>query len=427
MKKNEIYKSEVLDVTHEALGLCKIEGIPVFVSDALTGETVDVQILKANKKFAFGRTTHIHEKSEDRQKPPCDVFKPCGGCDLQHLKYAKQLELKKHIVENNLKRIGGFDVVVDDIIGMDNPFRYRNKVQYPVKANKVGFYAKRSNSIVEHTDCKVQSEVVNKIVNDLKHIVDPNIINIVFRTASEGIMLIFVSRKRRLDFSIDKILEKYKMIKTVVISIKREENNVILGKKNVTIYGDGYITDELLNKKYRISPRSFYQVNKTQTEVLYKKVIEYADLNKNQTVFDLYCGIGTIALSVADYAKNVIGIDSVKEAIEDANENAIINKVENVQFICNKAEVEVPKLYLEKVKADVVIIDPPRKGCDKVLINTLLEMKASKIVYVSCDSATLARDLKMLCETKYVIKNITAVDMFPHTKHVETVVLLERK
>ncbi|MBN2852488.1 MAG: 23S rRNA (uracil(1939)-C(5))-methyltransferase RlmD [Clostridia bacterium] len=428
LKKNEVYKVTILDVTHEGAGIAKIEGFPVFVNNALKDEVMDIHLIKVTSKYAIAKPIKIEKSSKDRVDPFCEVYKRCGGCDLQHMNYEAQLILKKQIVENNLRRIGGFkEIKVNEIIKMDNPFAYRNKVQYPVENNRAGFYAKNSHDIIEHDECLVQDEKVNEIMNYLKDKLDHNIRHVVFRIADEGIMLIFVSRTRTMGMDIESITKKFSIIKTVIMNYNISEGNVVMGYENTTLFGKGTIEDSLLDLTFRISPNSFYQVNKIQTEKLYSKVIEFAGENKNQTIFDLYCGIGTISLCVAKHFKNVFGIETVEAAVNDANINKEMNHIENVTFICNRAEDEIENLYMNNIKADVVIVDPPRKGCDQKLLDTINKMKAEKVIYVSCDSATLARDLKILCESDYIIKEIVAVDMFPHTKHVETVVLMSRK
>jgi len=428
IKKNNIYKLEIIDITHEGMGIAKYAAFPIFVAYALKDEVVDVKIIKVTKKYAIGKLVKIYKKAKDRVAPFCDVFKRCGGCDLQHINYKEQLNIKKQIVENNLRRIGGFtDIKVKEIIGMEYPYEYRNKVQYPILNNEVGFYAKKSHDIIVHNECKIQSDIINDIVDYLKQKLDNNIRHIVFRSGDEGVMLILVSNITSTNIDINKLIIKFPIIKTIVLNHNNTNTNVVMSKKNKILYGKGYIEDALLENTFRISPNSFYQVNKSQTEVLYKKAIQLANIDKTHTVLDLYCGIGTIALSVAKQAKKVIGIETVEEAIKDANVNKKNNKINNVQFICNKAEDEIVRLYDKEIKADVVIIDPPRKGCDRRLIDTIIKMNVNKIVYISCESSTLARDLEIFCKNYYNIKEVIAIDMFPHTKHVETVTLLERK
>ncbi len=427
IKKNQRHKVKILDMTHAGTGIAKIDGFPVFVSNTLTGEILDIHIIKANNKYAVAKPVTFYHKSKNRTEPFCDVFNRCGGCDLQHIKYEEQIVIKKQIVESNLKRIGGFDnLVVDEIIGMEKPYNYRNKAQYPVNEGNIGFYAKRSHTIIEHDKCLVQDERVTKIIEYFKTQETNHIKHLVFRIGDDKLMLIVVSNNRKPLFDIESLISTFPYITTIVLNYHPNETNVVLGKENITLYGDGYITDHLLEISYRISPNSFYQVNKIQTEKLYKEVIKFVGDTKDKTIFDLYCGIGTISLTIAKGAKKVIGIESVTEAVNDANINMKQNNIDNCEFICNKAEDEIINLYNNKITADIVIVDPPRKGCDKVLLDTIIKMNIEKMIYVSCDSATLARDLKILCDKDYKIENIVAIDMFPHTKHVETVVLLGR-
>ncbi len=428
IKKNQQHKVKILDMTHEGTGIAKIDGFPVFVSNTLTGELLDIHIIKANNKYAVAKPLKFYQKSKKRTEPFCDVFHRCGGCDLQHIKYEEQLIIKKQIVESNLQRIGGFnDLLVDEIIGMEKPYNYRNKAQYPVNEGKIGFYAKKSHTIIEHDKCLVQDERVTKIIEYFKNQEISHIKHLVFRIGDDKLMLIVVSNNRKPFFDIELLIATFPFITTIVLNYHPNETNVVLGKENITLYGDGYITDQLLEISYRISPNSFYQVNKVQTEKLYKKVIEFAGDTKNKTIFDLYCGIGTISLTMAKDAKKVIGIESVIEAVNDANINMKENSIDNCEFICNKVEDEIINLYNDNIIADIVIVDPPRKGCDRVLLDTIIKMNIEKMIYVSCDSATLARDLKILCDENYKVLNIVAIDMFPHTKHVETVTLLELK
>ena len=428
IKKNQKHKVKILDMTHEGTGIAKIDGFPVFVSNTLTSELLDIHIIKANNKYAVAKPLKFYQKSKKRTEPFCDVFNRCGGCDLQHIKYEEQLIIKKQIVERNLQRIGGFDnLLVDKIIGMEKPYNYRNKVQYPVNGGKIGFYAKKSHTIIEHDKCLVQDTRVTEIIEYFKNQEISYIKHLVFRIGDDKIMLIVVSNRKKPSFDIESLITSFPYITSIVLNYHPNETNVVLGRENITLYGNGYITDHLLEISYRISPNSFYQVNKIQTEKLYKKIIEFVGDTKDKIIFDLYCGIGTISLSMAKGAKKVIGIESVTEAVNDANFNMKQNNIVNCAFICNKAEDEIVSLYNNNVTADIVIVDPPRKGCDKVLLDTIIKMDIEKMIYVSCDSATLARDLKILCDKDYKVENIVAIDMFPHTKHVETVTLLELK
>ena len=450
LSKSKTYKIEITGLTHEGQGVGKIDGFVVFVDNALLGEIVDVNIIKQTKSYAVGTIAKLVKPSEKRVEPFCPVYDKCGGCSIQHMSYEEQLEFKTDTVRQSLKRIGGLEnVQVHDAIGMDSPFHYRNKVQYPVGTLgtdiKIGFYEKASHNIIDSDVCDIQpqeSNAIRDIVRDffkakgisiynentgkgfLRHVM----VRKGFRTNEIMVVLVVNGKKMPKSDELVKLLcDKYENIKSIVVNVNTKNTNIILGDKNTCIYGQGYISDYIGKYKFNISPLSFFQVNPTQTEVLYGKALEYAGLTGNETVFDLYCGIGTISLFLSEKAKKVIGVEVVPDAIEDAKRNAELNDISNAEFLVGEAEKVIPQLYDQGIRADVVVVDPPRKGCEEVLLRTLVDMQPQRIVYVSCNPSTLARDLKFLCENGFEVKEVQPVDMFPWTGHVENVTLLLRK
>lgn len=448
IKKNNIYTVEITGMTHDGKGVAKIENYSVFVENAIIGEQVELKLVKENKSYGYGKMIQIIKQSEKRIQPFCNVFNRCGGCSLQHMDYKAQLEFKTEVVKEALKRIGGIeDIVVHDILGMQCNKKYRNKAQYPVSINNktviIGFYAKRSHDIVDSVICGIQNKasddvraVVRQYIQDnmdLYNEYGDNFIKHVMvrtgHTSGEIMVAIIINRddipdKEKL---IESLVTKIPQIKSIIFNINKKNNKVILGKKNIKIYGKETIRDNIGRFQFDISPLSFFQVNPVQTEVLYSKVLEYAALNGNETVFDLYCGIGAISLFLSDKAKKVYGIEIVEDAVKDAIQNAKLNNVENVEFTAGQVEEVVPYLYKKGIKADVVVVDPPRKGCNQILLNTLVDMQPARIIYVSCNPSTLARDLKYLDENGYKAIEAQPVDMFPHTSHVECVVRIQCK
>ena len=462
MKKNELVTVKIEDIGVNGEGIGKIDGYTLFVKDALIGDRAEVKITKAKKNYGYARLMRILEPSKDRVEAKCPVARQCGGCQIQELSYEKQLEFKEKKVRGNLERIGGFaseqlDAVMEPICGMKEPFYYRNKAQFPFGTDKngnivTGFYAGRTHQIIPNTECalgvKQNKQILERIVQFMNtyHVTAYNeengegllrhaLIRYGFKTGE--IMVCLVVNGDKIPHSeklVDKLCEISGMT-SITLNVNRERTNVILGRELKTLWGQEYITDYIGNVKYQISPLSFYQVNPVQTENLYGQALEYAGLHGDETVWDLYCGIGTISLFLAQKAKQVYGVEIIPQAIEDAKNNANINGIENAQFFVGKAEEVLPKYYEdyardhggENAYADVIVVDPPRKGCDETLLGTMVQMQPERIVYVSCDSATLARDLKYLCENGYELKKVRAVDMFPNTVHVETVVLLSHK
>ena len=401
-------------------------------------------MLKVNKDYGFAKLVEVLEKSEERDEPICSVFGKCGGCSLQHINYEAQLDYKTNTVRNTLRKALGYDVDVEQTIGMGIPYNYRNKAQYPVVDDKIGFFAGRTHALIENEKCYIQNETSDKLAKDAFKILRKYNISSYNEKSGKGclrhiitrigihtgeLMLVLVTNEKNIrhkDEIVSELTKEYPTLKSIIQNVNMQNTNVILGNECVTLYGQEYITDILGEYKFKISPLSFYQVNPVQTEVLYNIAKEYANLQGTETVFDLYSGIGTISIFIADNAKKVYGVEVVEQAVFDAKENAEINEIRNVEFIQGEAEVIVPEMYKEGKKADVVFVDPPRKGCDEKLLETIKAMKAQKVVYISCNPATLARDLKYLTDNGYEIKKVQPVDMFPQTSHVENVVLLEK-
>lgn len=443
--KNEIINLKIEDIGSNGEGIGKLDGYTFFVKDALPGDLIEARITKENKNYGFARLEKILEPSVLRIEPPCKIASKCGGCQIQAMDYKSQLAFKENKVKNNLERIGGLkNLKINPIMGMEDPFRYRNKSQYPVGLNKegkivTGFFASRTHSIIETEDCIIGPPVNNEILEKIKSFMVSNKISTYDEKTHKGlvrhilirngfntgeIMVVLVINGKKLT-GWEVLVEDLKNIPditSIALNINTEKTNVILGDRIINLYGKGYITDKIKDLEFRISPLSFYQVNPLQTEILYGKALEYAGLTGKETVWDLYCGIGTISLFLAKAAGKVYGVEVVKEAIEDAKVNASINGISNAEFLVGEAENIVIK-----DKPDVVVVDPPRKGCDEKLLETIVKVRPERVVYVSCDSATLARDLKILCEKGYEVKEVQPVDMFPHSVHVETVVLLSQQ
>ena len=452
MKKDEIYQVIIEDMSHSGEGIGKVNGFPLFVKDAIIGDEVEVKVMKAKKNYAFARLMKVITPSAQRMNPPCPVHKQCGGCQIQAMDYVAQLSFKQNMVKNNLQRIGGFEnVVMDEIIGMQEPFRYRNKAQYPIGRNRegkiiAGFYAGRTHDIMACDDCllgaKENALILQKVIEYMENtgvepydessglgVVRHVLIRKGFATGQWMVCLVINATKLPHADILIKSLCRIPGMTSISFSSNMQRDNVIMGKSYETLWGQPYIQDNIKDIRYRISPLSFFQVNPIQTERLYAKALEYAGLTGEETVWDLYCGTGSISLFLAQKAKKVYGVEIIPQAIDDARKNAADNLIENAEFFVGKAEEVFVKEYEEnpqKATADVVVVDPPRKGCDEELLRAILKMGPKRIVYVSCDSATLARDLKILCEGEYELKKVQPVDLFPHTVHVETVVMLSR-
>ena len=462
MNKNDIVTVEITDIGVSGEGIGHVDGYTLFIKDAVIGDVVEAKVMKAKKNYGYARLMKVITPSEYRVEPKCAFARRCGGCQIQEMSYDRQLVFKDQKIRGNLERIGGFtkdqiDTVMQPVVGMEPPFGYRNKAQFPFGTDKegnpiTGFYAGRTHDIIANTDCALGVEQNKEILEIILQYMRENKIKSYDEKTGKGlirhalirygfktkeIMVCLVVNGKKLPKA-ERLIEKLIQIEgmtSVTISPNTRRDNVIMGDSYEILWGQGYITDYIGNVKYQISPLSFYQVNPVQTEKLYGLALEYADLKGDETVWDLYCGIGTISLFLAQKAKQVYGVEIVPQAIDDAKENAKINAIDNAEFFVGKAEEVLPEYYAEYERehngetahADVIVVDPPRKGCDETLLETIVKMQPEKVVYVSCDSATLARDLKYLCANGYEITVCRGVDQFPQSVHVETVVLLSRK
>ncbi len=451
IKKNDIYEVVIEDIGSTGEGIGKIDGYTLFVKDATIGDTVMAKVMKTKKNYGYGRLMEIVKPSPYRVTPRCENAKACGGCQIQHLSYEEQLKFKENKVKNLLERVGHVsDYVMHPILGMDEPYHYRNKAQFPVGLSKdgeivTGFYAGRTHAIIDTAHCYIQdpkNEIIMKLVktwmqenhvkpyNEEKH---QGLVRHVFtrigkHTGEIMVCLVINGQKIPNEQSFIEMLKDVEGMTSICLNVNTKKTNVILGSQMIYLWGEKYIVDKIGDVSYEISPLSFYQVNPSQTEVLYGKALEYAGLTGNEVVWDLYCGIGTISLFLAQKAKQVYGVEIVPEAIEDAKRNAARNHIDNAQFFVGKAEEVLPEEYEKnQIKADVIVVDPPRKGCDESLLACMVEMAPEKIVYVSCDPATLARDAGYLEQHGYKVKDVQCVDQFGHSVHVETVVLIMRQ
>lgn len=461
MNKNDIVTVEITDIGVSGEGIGHVDGYTLFIKDAVIGDVVEAKVMKAKKNYGYARLMKVITPSEYRVEPKCVFARRCGGCQIQEMSYDRQLVFKDQKIRGNLERIGGFtkdqiDTVMQPVVGMEHPFGYRNKAQFPFGTDKegnpiTGFYAGRTHDIIANTDCALGVEQNKEILEIILRYMRENKIKSYDEKTGKGlirhalirygfktkeIMVCLVINGKKLPKA-ERLIEKLIQIEgmtSITISPNTRRDNVIMGDSYEILWGQGYITDYIGNVKYQISPLSFYQVNPVQTEKLYGLALEYADLKGDETVWDLYCGIGTISLFLAQKAKQVYGVEIVPQAIDDAKENAKINAIDNAEFFVGKAEEVLPEYYAEYERehngetahADVIVVDPPRKGCDETLLETIVKMQPEKVVYVSCDSATLARDLKYLCANGYEIKMCRGVDQFPQSVHVETVCLLSK-
>ncbi|MCD8301065.1 MAG: 23S rRNA (uracil(1939)-C(5))-methyltransferase RlmD [Clostridiales bacterium] len=476
MKKNDEFIIKIEDMSVDGLGIGRYEGMTFFVKDALIGDIARVGVTKLKKTYGYARVIELIRPSPDRGEPPCPIHRRCGGCQIQALSYSKQLEFKQKKVENDLRRIGGFEEIpIEPIVGMKDPFHYRNKAQFPVGTDKdghiiAGFYAGRTHSIIPTGDCVVGVPVNREILDVVISFMEEHHISTYNEETGEGLVRHVLIRY---GFSTKEILVclvingqgfpgedelaerlwKIPGMTSFSVNINQRQDNVILGDETRFIRGKEYITDYIGEVKFQISPESFYQVNPVQTKVMYDLALDYAGLSGSETVWDLYCGIGTISLFMAKKAGWVYGVETVPQAVADAGRNAKINGIKNVEFIRGKAEEVLPEFcgqqpggdgsgkrgsgseaHVQKVldrnsrmaRPDVVVVDPPRKGCDERLLETIIEAAPDRIVYVSCNPSTLARDLRILCDGGYELKKVSPVDNFPQTVHVETVVLMSR-
>ncbi len=450
-KKNDSVTVSVTDMGQDGEGIGKAEGYTLFIKDAVVGDKVLAKVMKAKKNYGYARLMEVLEPSPDRVEPRCSCARQCGGCQIQALSYQRQLQFKEEKVRNVLERIGGFEKIpLQPIIGMEHPYRYRNKAQFPIGTDRdgrpvAGFYAGRTHTIIPQEDCvlgvRENKAILEVILGFMEEFSIPAYreeegsglvrhVLIRYGFATKEIMVCVVINGDRLPKAeiLAERLADIAGMTSISINKNRQKTNVILGKEVEVIWGRPYIEDVLDGVRYQISPLSFYQVNPVQTKVLYEKALQYAGLHGTETVWDLYCGIGTISLFLARQAGKVYGVEIVPQAIEDARRNAALNGMDNVEFMVGKAEEILPEKYeKEGVSADVIVVDPPRKGCDPELIHTMLQIRPKRIVYVSCDPATLARDLKLLCAGGYKLQKVQPVDQFPHSVHIENVCLLLRK
>ena len=471
MKKNDRFVLKIEDMGENGEGIGRLDGYIWFVKDAVIGDVIEAGVTKMKKQYGFARLIRVIEPSEYRTEERCPSARRCGGCQIQAVDYQEQLRLKEKKVYNNLKRIGGLSslllpsgeetteqtkeeternaVVMEPIIGMENPWRYRNKAQFPFGRNKdgrivTGFYAGRTHDIVEQEDCLLGVEENREILSIIRNFMEEYkiepyneethrglvrhvLIRKGFQTGELMVCLVINGRKLPGQQALTEHLLEIPGMASISLNVNQEKTNVILGKELINLWGEGHITDYIGAVQYRISPLSFYQVNPVQTERLYGTALEYAGLTGNETVWDLYCGIGTISLFLAQKAKQVYGVEIVPQAIDDARENARLNHMENVEFFVGKAEEVLPEQYeRNQIYADVIVVDPPRKGCDEKCLETIVKMSPNRVVYVSCNSSTLARDVKYLEERGYRTERVRCVDMFPHSGHVECVVKLEK-
>jgi 23S rRNA (uracil1939-C5)-methyltransferase len=444
VQKNDFLDVIFEDLTHDGAGVAKVDGYPLFVPNGLPGEKAKIKVIKVNKGYGFGRLVEILEQSPHRVDAPCPIYKECGGCQLQHLSYEGQLKAKEKQVRDVMTRIGKLEnVKVHPVIGMNDPWRYRNKAQVPVGEREggliAGFYQQRSHEIIDMQECMIQQEKNDEVVRVVKDICERYGVTAYQEEKHKGmlrhimarhgmvtgeVMVVLVTRTADLPNKnkiTDEIIAQIPGVKSIIQNINSKKTNVILGDETKVLWGEEVIYDFIGDVKFAISSRSFYQVNPEQTKVLYNKALEYANLSGEDTVIDAYCGIGTISLFLAKKAQRVYGVEIVPEAIEDANRNAELNGISNVEFAVGEAEIVIPKWYEDGIRADVLVVDPPRKGCDEALLQTIIAMKPKKVVYVSCNPATLARDLRILEDGGYKTLEVQPVDMFPHTTHVECV------
>lgn len=450
IQKNKEYIVDIIDNGFEGEGIAKIKNFTIFIDGAIKGEKCKILIVKITSSHAFGKLIEILEKSPNRCTPDCETYKRCGGCNLRHIDYEETLNIKQEKVQNLINKTLVNNIKVSKTLGMGNPYNYRNKAQYPIGVDKngekvLGVFAKRTHEIIPIKECKIQKEISYQIAKYILDYIKENNISVYNEKKQKGlvrhivtkvgiqtneIMCIIVINGKEIPNELtlaNNIIDRFPMVKTVVKNINTKNTNVIMGEKNEAIVGRGYITDVLGDYIFKISPMSFYQVNPTQAEALYNIAIEKAQIGKDDIVCDLYCGIGTIGIFASKFAKKVYGIEIVKQAIEDAHINAKLNNIKNIEFMCGDVEESFEKLVKkEKINPNVVIVDPPRRGLDGNTIENILKLDVKKVVYISCNPATMVRDLKMF-EEKYDVKEVQPVDMFPFTSHVECVAVMGRK
>ena len=450
IEKNREYIVDIIDNGFEGEGIAKIEGFTIFIPNAIKGEKVKILIVKVLKSHAFGKILDIIDKSDKRIECDCKTYKRCGGCNMRHIEYEETLIIKRNSVQALVNKTLKNKVKVKNTIGMENPLHYRNKAQYPIGMNKenkpvIGVFARRSHEIIPINNCLIQKPISEQIAKFILEYITKNNISVYDEKSGKGIfrhLVIKVGVKtnevmcilvinahsfKNENKLVEELVKNFPNIKTIVKNINTKNTNVIMGKENIVLYGDGYIKDILGDYTFKISPQSFYQVNPLQAEKLYNLGVEAAKITKNDIVFDLYCGIGTISLFMAKYAKKVYGVEIVEQAIKDAKENAKTNNIENTEFIAGDTEIILDDLINnKKIIPDVVMVDPPRKGLDNRTIENINKIKPNRVIYISCNPATLIRDLAKF-EENYEIKSIQPVDMFPFSSHVECVAVLQLK
>lgn len=449
-EKNKEYEIKIEAVTNEGNGVGHIDGFTVFVPGSVREDVLNVLIVKVNKSYAFGKVLRVIEPSPYRIESKCEYFDKCGGCQLMHIDYLEQLKIKADIINDCLMRLGGQkDYEFLGVMGMEEPYHYRNKLIFPYGIDKeknpiCGFFAQRSHRVVPLESCLLGDDLHKTVLKTVNEHIKKYNISVYDEEKHEGVIrrvflrqgfksgeaMVVISAnaesiKKQKELS-EKLLAADERIKSVILNVNTKKTNLVLGDKNITLMGKDTIFDILCGFKYEISPHSFFQINPIQTEKLYNTAVEFADIKKSDRVLDVYCGIGTISLLCSRFAKETVGVEIVPQAIEDAKVNALKNGVKNAKFLCGAAEVIVPELLEKDEKPDVVILDPPRKGSDEKTLDAIVKANPKKIVYVSCNPATLARDVKYLAENGYKLKKVKGCDMFPHTTHVETVCLMSR-
>ncbi|EFM39288.1 23S rRNA (uracil-5-)-methyltransferase RumA [[Eubacterium] yurii subsp. margaretiae ATCC 43715] len=451
MNINQIIKLKITDMTDEGSAVGKIDNIAIFCDKGVVKDVVLAQIIKVKKNYFVANVKEILEKSDLRsEKKVCEIQDFCGGCQILDISYNNQLKIKKDMVFQKLTRIGKIDnPKINDVVGMDSPFRYRNKVQLPVGGTigdvKIGFYRQKTHDIIPFKDCIIQDEINNEIIKMIKNYMSfakiipynekdstgvlRHIVTKISNDKSQIMLILVTNTDKKLDISylVEEIKKNNLNITSIIQNINKKNTNVILSSDNILLYGNDYITEYIDDLKFKIYPNSFFQVNYTQMEKMYNKALDYASIDKDDVVYDLYCGIGTISLLLAKRAKYVYGIEVVQQSITSAKENARENNIENVEFICGKVENEIKALIKKAKSPDIIVLDPARKGCEVTVLDTILSVSPKKIVYISCNPSTLARDLKILLDSgKYILEEVTPFDLFCHSTHIENVVLLSK-
>ena len=442
MKKNDKVIAKCIDYTYDGMGIVKVDGFCLFVKNLLKDEVAEIVVTKLQKDYGYGKVLKLIETSVERVQPKCSLFPQCGGCQLQHFSSKHQAEFKRNIVQQAISHIGKLDLVVNEVLSMDDPWKYRNKMQVPVQVDKdgksvVGFYRTHSHVILPLTYCEIQSDIANKIVNTIQELLDTYgnaeyFRHLLLKTQEKTneIMVVFVTKQRKVPYiqeMTDKIVELYPNVCSILQNVNGKDTNVILSDEEYVLSGRNYVVGKLQEFSFQIASRSFFQINPMQTELLYETAIRLAEIDNTCKVADVYCGVGTISMFLAKYAKEVVGIEIVPQAIENAKENARNNGITNVSFMCGDAKHCTVQLAKQNYKMDVAVVDPPRKGCDTTTLDSLIEMSPKRIVYVSCNPSTLARDLRYLEDRNYKTQVVQPVDMFPQTYHVENVAVLVKE